>query len=120
MVRRVVRIEPCGVAALARQSNDAGEAGARERVDCIVNGSKAHRRKIGTKPLEKVLRGGVRRVAREQADDRDSLRSEFHTRAPEVSQHGCRPLRVAGCPLRVIAHRRIAKLVRTILNCNWF
>jgi hypothetical protein len=113
MVRRAVRVEPGGVAALARQPDDAGEAGARERVDRVVDGGKAHRREVGTEPFEQVLRGGVRRVAGEQADDRDALRGELHTRAPEVPQHG-------GRPLRVVAHGPIANVVRTILNCNWF
>jgi hypothetical protein len=77
VVGRVVRIEPCRVAPLARQTDDSGETGARERVDGVVDRGKAHRRKALAKALEEILRGRMRRIAREQAHDGDSLRREL-------------------------------------------
>jgi hypothetical protein len=112
MVGRLVRVEARRVAPLARQPHDAGETGARERVERVVDGGEAHRRKLGPQPLEKVLGRGMGVVAGEEADDRDSLRRELQARSPQVAQH------VRGSTaLRPHPRRR---LMRMILNCNSF
>ena len=72
VVRLGVGVEPRRVAALARQADDAGEPGPRERVERVVDGREAHRRERRAEPLEEVLRRRVRLVLREEAHDGDA------------------------------------------------
>ena len=98
VVRVGVRVEPRRVAALAGQAHRAGEARARERVERVVHRREAHRREARAESLEQVLRRGVRRVAGEEAHDRDPLGRELQPGALEIAQHGARELPVVRVP----------------------
>ena len=112
LLGRRIRVEPRRVAALAWQANDARQRGARERIEGIVDGGEAHRRKSRTQALEQVLRGGMRLVVGELPHDGDALRRELEPRALEIAQHLLHSL-------TAVPHRP-GNLIRMIPKCKWF
>jgi hypothetical protein len=111
MMRSGVGVEACRPAPFAGQPQDAGESGARECIDRVVDGSETHRSKVPAKPFEQILCGRTRPVVCEQAHDRDPLWGHFQAGSTKVAQHRVRPL---------CRDHRAATLVRTILIGNRF
>ena len=111
MMRSGIRVEARRFAPFAGQSQDAGESGAREGINRVVDGREAHRGKVPAKPFEQILCGRMRQVVCEQAHDRDPLRGQFQAGPAKVAQHRVRPLG---------RDHRARSIVRTILICNLF
>ena len=107
-----VRIEPRRIAPLPGRRTVPREAGARQRVERVVDGREAHRRKASAGGARRDLRRRVRRRRpRRAARWRCAAGSSFNPARFRSREHRARGLRVLGI-------HEVAKLTRIVPRCN--